>query len=130
WPTILTHTLMPTPNMGKNHSGGFLLAAVYAAFVALTAYGKLPAVLVPRFNDIFLLGVIVAAYRHTWRLSALLAAAGAAVAMLRAELRDGLSILLTTSVLSIAIVTRLRSTQSKSRSVPPSAHTPKLNRVA
>lgn len=51
---------------------GFLFASAYATIAAVIAFRLFQGHLLPRFSDIYLLGIVLTAYRFNWRPAAYL----------------------------------------------------------
>ncbi len=90
-------------------AGGFLFACAYAAIAAVAACRLFPEHLLPRFNDIFLLGILLTVYRFTWRPAALLLAVALVVSASAQAPLSGMASFVVVSVFSIAAVARLQT---------------------
>lgn len=87
---------------------GFLFAIVYAA-MSVTACQLFPGHLQPRQHDIFLVGIVLTAYRFTWRPGALLLAAGLVVSAVANPSLDSLASFALVSAFLMAVMSRLQT---------------------
>lgn len=105
---------------------GFLFASAYAALATAAACELFKGHLLPRFNDIYLLGIVLTAYRFTWRSAAyLLALALALSAWAQPPVSDryGMISFAAVSVCSIAVMARLKTVPARVRQEAGQAYT-------
>jgi hypothetical protein len=88
---------------------GVLFASAYAILTTVAACRLFPHLLMPRFTDIFLLGIVLTAYRFTWRPAAFLLVIAFAVEAWVQTAAVTLASSTIVSICSIAVVARLQS---------------------
>jgi len=91
--------------------GGFLFASAWAAVATIAACRFFPAHLLPRIGDLYLLGIVLTAYRFPWRPAVyLFVLALALAAWVRAPASDlsWLASFAVISLCSIAVIARLK----------------------
>jgi len=98
--------------LGSFRSAGFLFASAYAAVATMVAWRLFQGHLLPRFSDIYLLGIVLTAYRFTWRSAAYLFVLALAVsAWVEAPASDWYRLVsfAAVAVCSIVVVARLKA---------------------